>query len=57
MLKEPMIVATDTLVEMLTAILADDIDLSANDSASVEQIQRELQRRSDERHRGSLSVN
>jgi hypothetical protein len=57
MLKEPMNVMTDTLIEMLVAILADDIVLSENDAASVEQIQRELQRRSDERHRSFLSVN
>jgi hypothetical protein len=42
---------------MLSALLADDVALSANDSASIEQIQRELKRRSDERRWGFSNVN
>ncbi len=50
MLEEPMYVLTDTLIDMLVAILVDGVGLTSNDAANVEQIQRELQRRHDEQH-------
>lgn len=38
MLEEPINVLTDTLIDMLVAILADDVGFKANDAANVEQI-------------------
>ncbi len=48
MLAEPIEVPTGTLIEMLFAILADEVALTARDAANVAQIQRELQRRGKE---------
>ena len=48
MLGEPMNVPTETLVDLLSAILADDVGLTASDAANIEQIQHELQRRGNE---------
>ena len=39
---------TDTLIDMLYIILADDFAITANDAAEIEQIQRALQRRGGE---------
>jgi hypothetical protein len=57
MLGELMNVPTDTLIDLLFAILADDVSLTASDAANIEQIQHELQRRGDEPHWGSRTVN
>jgi hypothetical protein len=57
MLGEPMNVPTDTLIDMLFAILADEVALTASDAANIEQIQHELQKRGDERHWGFRTVN
>jgi hypothetical protein len=57
MLEESMNVLTDTLIDMLVAILVDHVALTANDAANDVQIQRELQRRHDEQHWGFLTVN
>ena len=40
-----MSIPTDTLIDMLYIVLADDFAITANDAAEIEQIQRELQRR------------
>jgi len=45
MLGELMNIPTDTLIDMLYIILADDFSITANNVAEIEQIQRELQRR------------
>ena len=45
MLGELTNVPTDTLIDMLYIILADDVAITANDATEIEQIQRELQRR------------
>jgi hypothetical protein len=44
MLGELMNIPTDTLIDMLYTILADDFAITANDTAEIDQIQRELQR-------------
>lgn len=41
-------IPTDTLIDMLYTILADDFEITANDATEIEQIQRELQRRGEE---------
>lgn len=38
-------IPTDTLIDMLYIIFADDFAMTANDATEIEQIQRELQRR------------
>jgi len=48
MLGELMNIPTDTLIDMLYIILADDVAITANDATEIEQIQRELQRRGEE---------
>jgi hypothetical protein len=48
MLGELMNIPTDTLIDMLYTILADDFAITATDAAEIEQIQRELQRRGEE---------
>jgi len=48
MLGELMNIPTDTLIDMLYTILADDFAITLNDAAEIEQIQRELQRRGEE---------
>jgi hypothetical protein len=57
MLGEPMNVPTDTLIDMLFAILADEVALTASDAANIEQIQHELHKRGNERHWGFRTVN
>ncbi len=42
-------IPTDTLIDMICVILAGEVLLSANDVTELEQIQRELQRRADDR--------
>ena len=46
MLGELVNIPTDTLIDMLYIILAGEVAISAGDAAEIEQIQRELQRRS-----------
>jgi len=41
-------IPTDTLIDMLYIILADDFSITVNNVAEIEQIQRELQRRGGE---------
>ncbi len=41
-------IPTDTLIDMLYIILAEEVAISASDAAEIEQIQRELQRRGDQ---------
>jgi hypothetical protein len=57
MLGELMNVPTDTLIDLLFAIIADDLAINASDAANIEQIQHELQKRGDERHWGFRTVN
>ena len=57
MLVEPTHVPTETLIDLLSAILADDVALTANDAANVEQIQYELLRRGNEQHFDCRTVN
>jgi hypothetical protein len=57
MLGELMNVPTDTLIDLLFAIIVDDVALTASDAANIEQIQHELHRRGDERHWGFRTVN
>ena len=57
MLVEPTHVPTETLIDLLSAILADDVTLTANDAANVEQIQHELLRRGNEQHFDCRTVN
>ena len=45
MLGELTNIPTDTLIDMLHIILADEVAISAGDAGEIEQIQRELQRR------------
>jgi len=45
MLGELINIPTDTLLDMLYVILAEEVAISASDAAEIEQIQRELQRR------------
>jgi hypothetical protein len=45
MLGELMNIPTDTLIDMLYIILAGDFAITATDTAEIEQIERELQRR------------
>ncbi len=48
MLGELVNIPTDTLIDMLYIILAEEVAISASDAAEIEQIQRELQRRGDQ---------
>jgi hypothetical protein len=57
MLGELMNIPTDTLIDMLYIILADDFAITANEAAEIEQIQRELQRRGEEQRWGFQAVN
>ena len=57
MLVEPTHVPTKTLMDLLSAILADDVALTANDAANIEQIQDELLRRGNEQHFECRTVN
>jgi hypothetical protein len=57
MLGEPTHVPSETLIDMLFAILGDDVALTASDAANIEQIQRELQRRGNEQHWDFRTIN
>ena len=57
MLGELMNAPTDTLIDMLYIILADDFAITANDAVEIEQIQRELQRRGREQCWNCQAVN
>ncbi len=57
MLGQLMDIPTDTLIDMLYLILADDIAMNANDAAEIEQIQRELQTRGREQHWSFQTIN
>ncbi len=50
-------IPTDTLIDMLYTILADDFAITANDATEIEQIQRELQRRGQEQSWSFQAVN
>jgi hypothetical protein len=50
-------IPTDTLIDMLYTILADDFAITANDATEIEQIQRELQRRGEEQGWSFQAVN
>ena len=57
MLGELMNIPTDTLIDMLYIILADDFEITPNDATEIEQIQRELQRRGEEQRWSFHAVN
>ncbi len=57
MLGELMNIPTDTLIDMLFTILADELALTASDAAEIEQIQRELQIRGKEQNWRFQTVN
>ena len=57
LLGELMNIPTDTLIDMLYIILADDFSITANNASEIEQIQRELQRRGRELRCSFQSVN
>ena len=57
MLAEPTHVPTETLIDLLSAILADDVALTANDATNVEQIQHELLRRGNDQYFDCRTVN
>jgi hypothetical protein len=57
MMGELMSVPTDTLVDILFAILASEVELPATDATNIEQIRHELQKRDDERHWGVRTIN
>lgn len=57
MLRELTYIPTETLVDMLFATVADDVQLTASDAAEIEQIQGELQRRGEEPHWSFQTIN
>ena len=57
MLGELANIPTGTLIDMLFVILADEVTLTANDVAELEQIQRELHRRGEDQHWSCRKVN
>jgi hypothetical protein len=57
MLGQLMNIPTDTLIDMLYVILADDFAITATDADEIEQIQRELQRRGSEQCWSFQAVN
>jgi len=57
MLGELMNIPTDTLIDMLYIILAEEVAISASDAREIEQIQRELQRRGREQCWSFQTVN
>lgn len=57
MLGQLMNIPTDTLIDMLYVILADDFTITATDADEIEQIQRELQRRGNEQCWSFQAVN
>ena len=50
-------IPTDTLIDMLYIILAGEVAISASEATEIEQIQRELHRRSGEQCRSFQTVN
>ncbi len=57
MLGQLMNIPTDTLIDMLYVILADEVAMTANDAAEIEQIQYELQTRGKEQNWSYQTVN
>ena len=57
MIGELTYVPTETLINMLFAVVADEATLSTNDAAEIEEIQGELQRRGEEPHWSFRTVN
>ena len=57
MLGELMNIPTDTLIDMLYIILAGEVAISASEASEIEQIQRELHRRSGEQCWSFQTVN
>jgi hypothetical protein len=57
MLGELMNLPTDTLIDMLYIILANDFAITATEAEEIEQIQRELQRRGEEQRWSFQAVN
>ena len=57
MLAEPIDVPTGTLIDMLFAILADEVALTTRDAANLAQIQRELHRSGNEQNWDFRMVN
>lgn len=57
MLRELTDIPTDTLIDWLFVILADEAMLTANDAAEIEEIQRELQTRGEDQNWSSRTVN
>jgi len=50
-------IPTDALIDLLFAIFAGEVTLTANDVAEIQKIQRELQRRDEEHYWSSRAVN
>ena len=50
MLGELITIPTETLIDMLFIILADEVALTTREAAEIEQIQRELHRRAEAQH-------
>jgi len=57
MLGELISIPTDTLIDMLYVIIANEFAITASDAAEIEQIQRELQRRGAEQRGSFQAVN
>jgi hypothetical protein len=57
MLGELINIPTDTLIDMLYVILAGEVAISFSDTAEIEQIERELQRRGGEQCWSFQTVN
>ena len=57
MLGELVSIPTDTLIDMLYVIIANELAITASDAAEIEQIQRELQRRGSEQRWSFQTVN
>jgi len=57
MLGELISIPTDTLIDMLYVIIANEFSITASDAAEIEQIQRELQRRGSEQRWSLQTVN
>jgi len=57
MLGELISIPTDTLIDMLYVIIANEFAITASDAAEIEQIQRELQRRGSEQRWSFQTVN
>jgi hypothetical protein len=50
-------IPTDSLIDMLLAILTCELPFTTTDGTEIEQIQRELQRRGEDRHWSFCTVN